>query len=446
VRTSIVGAGYVGLVTGACLAELDHDVVVVDLDEDRVRAIAAGVSPIHEPGLEGLLRGNLSGRLRATTELAPAVRDTELTLVAVGTPSTEEGIDLTAVVSASRAVGEAIAGKDGYHAVVVKSTVVPGTTDGPVTTVLEDASGRKAGNGLGIGMNPEFLTEGRAVSDFLSPDRLVLGANDDRTHAALRELYEPLDASVPRLLTSTRTAEMVKYASNALLATMISFANEMANFCAEVGDVDVVDVLRGLHASDYLSPVGPGGERVKAPITSFLEVGCGFGGSCLPKDVRALAVEGERRGRRMPMLRAVLDTNRSQPDEVLRLLESAVQSLAGLRVTVLGLAFKPDTDDVRETPAVPIVERLVSRGADVTLHDPVVRTVPDEIAQLGLRLEPDLERALQDAECVVLVTRWDDYEAVPALLANRDPAPVFLDGRRMLDPAAFSRYVGIGRG
>jgi UDPglucose 6-dehydrogenase/GDP-mannose 6-dehydrogenase len=446
VRVSIVGAGYVGLVTGACLAGDGHEVVVADVDLDKVDAINAAKSPIHESGLPELLARTVGDRLRATGDVADAVRSSDLTLVAVGTPSTTEGIDVSAVVSASRAIGNALVGKSGYHAVVVKSTVVPGTTDGIVTATLESASGRRAGSDLGVGVNPEFLTEGRAVADFQAPDRLVLGANDASTHSVLRQLYEPVDASVPRLLTNTRTAEAVKYASNALLATMISFANEIGDLCAAIGGIDVVDVMRGVHSSEYLSPAGPGGDRIVAPITAFLEAGAGFGGSCLPKDSRALLAEAERRGLQMPVLRAVLETNAARPREVLRLLEAEAGDLSGRRVTVLGLAFKPDTDDVRESPAIPIVMGLVRRGAVVTLHDPVAKALPEALVLLELEITSDLESALAEADAVVLVTRWDEYRAVPSLLAGREPSPVVVDGRRLLDRESVPRYVGIGAG
>ena len=445
-RASIVGAGYVGLVTGACLAESGHDVVVVDVDRSRVDEINAGVSPFHEAGLAELLARNVGARLRATTDVDEAVTGSVLTLVAVGTPSSADGIDLSAIASACHTIGEAIASKKEYHAVVVKSTVIPGTTDGIVTSALEVASGRRAGDNLGVGVNPEFLTEGRAVTDFMAPDRLILGANDSRTHAVLRELYEPVAESVPRLLVNMRTAEMIKYASNALLATMVSFANEIGDLCVEIGGVDAVEVMRGVHASEYLSPLGPDGKRVLAPITSFLVAGCGFGGSCLPKDLRALIAQGESHGRALPVLRAVLETNEARPDEVLRLLETTAGNLRARRVTVLGVAFKPDTDDVRESPAIPIVERLVARGAIVTLHDPVVRDVPEPLRHADVRLEPDLSHAVEGSDAVVLVTRWDDYRELASILAGRHPAPVVLDGRRMLEAGAFASYVAIGRG
>jgi UDPglucose 6-dehydrogenase len=445
VRVSIVGAGYVGLVTGACLADLGHEVVVVDVDEARVEQINSRTSPIHEDGLAEVLSRNMGVRMRATTDFRDAVEHSQLTLVAVGTPSTDDGIDLGAVVEATRAVGESLTRKREYHSVVVKSTVVPGTTDGIVATTLEEASKRRLGIDLGVGVNPEFLTEGRAVADFQSPDRLVLGANDPRSHAVLQELYASVDHRVPRLLTNTRTAEMIKYASNALLATSISFANEIADLCSAVGDVDVADVMAGVHASDYLSPVGADGVRMRAPITSFLEAGCGFGGSCLPKDLRALIAEGGRRGVDLHVLPATLRTNELRPDAVVRLVEAAVGDPSGRRVTVLGIAFKPDTDDVRETPTVPIVMRLVEKGASVTLHDPVVDAVPPALQGMDVELESDLQAALERADVAVLVTRWREYEELPGLLARLGASPPLVDGRRLLEPSSVQRYIGIGR-
>jgi UDPglucose 6-dehydrogenase len=445
-RVSIVGAGYVGLVTGACLAEQGHEVVCVDVDRTKVDRITAGSTPIYEPGLEALLARNAGAKLRATTDLADAVTSTDLTLIAVGTPSSNGGIDLRAVVSATRAIGSALADKQGYHVVAVKSTVVPGTTDEVVLPLLEEASGKRAGAEFGVGVNPEFLTEGQAVADFMASDRLVLGGIDDRTHAVLEELYTGFAPSVPRLRIDTRTAEMIKYASNALLATMISFANEIGNLCTAVGDLDVVEVMQGVHLSHYLSPFAPDGTRVRAPITSYLEAGCGFGGSCLPKDVKALIAEGERREQPMRLLRAVLETNDAQPERLVQMVENAVGDLNGRRVTVLGLAFKPDTDDVRETPAIPIVQRLVARAARVTIHDPVVRSLPEQLQDSHAVLSDELEGAIRDADAVVLVTRWDQYLEVPALLADLNPTVPFIDGRRLLAKERIPNYLGIGAG
>jgi UDPglucose 6-dehydrogenase/GDP-mannose 6-dehydrogenase len=280
----------------------------------------------------------------------------------------------------------------------------------------------------------------------MGADRLVLGGIDERTHAALKELYGDFAPSVPRLLTDTRTAEMIKYASNALLATMISFANEVGNLCTAVGGVDVVDVMRGVHLSHYLSPPGPDGVRAKAPITAYLEAGCGFGGSCFPKDVRALIAEGDHREQPMRLLRAVIETNDRQPGELMRLVERAVGDLQAKRVTVLGLAFKPDTDDVRESPAIPIVQRLAARGARVTIHDPVVADLPGELQLPEVSLSVDLEDALREADVVVLVTRWARYLEVPVLLAASNPAVPLVDGRRLLEKESVANYFGIGAG
>jgi UDPglucose 6-dehydrogenase/GDP-mannose 6-dehydrogenase len=237
---------------------------------------------------------------------------------------------------------------------------------------------------------------------------------------------------------------MIKYASNALLATMISFANEIGNLCSATGGVDVVDVMRGVHLSSYITPRSAKGERVEAPIASFLGAGCGFGGSCLPKDVRALISEGSRRGQPMRMLNAVIETNDAQPDEVMRLAEEAAGDLHDRRVTVLGLAFKPATDVVRESPAIPIISRLLDRGAKVTVHDPLVTTLPEVLQGAGVDLDSDLEGTLEQAEVVILVTRWDTYSDVPALLARLREPPVLVDGRRMIDKTSVLQYAGVG--
>ena len=250
-NVSIIGTGYVGLVTGACLAEKGHHVTCVDIDPERVAALNRAESPIFEAGLDELLRKHVGRTLKATTDLPAAVSDSELTLIAVGTPFDGQTIDLAAVMAASRQIGSTLRNKTAYHVVVVKSTVVPGTTDLHVIPALEAASGKRAGVDFGVGMNPEFLSEGEAVHDLMFPDRIVLGGNDERTLDTLEELYRPF-AAAPRIRTNTRTAELIKYASNALLANLISFSNEIANLCSALGGIDVMDVMRGVHLSQVL--------------------------------------------------------------------------------------------------------------------------------------------------------------------------------------------------
>ena len=326
---------------------------------------------------------------------------------------------------------------------VVKSTVVPGTTDGVVLPILEQASGRRAGDDFGVGMNPEFLTEGEAVGDFMSPDRIVCGGIDERTQGMLELLYAPFP-DAPKLRTNNSTAEMIKYASNALLATLISFSNELANLGATLGDVDSVEVLTGLHLSRYLSSVLADGSRVDAPITSFLMAGCGFGGSCLPKDVNALIAAGRGAGVPMELLQAVIDVNGRQPDQIFARLAKHFDSLAGKRVTVLGLSFRPDTNDMRESPAIPIVRRLLSEGATVSAYDPVATEEARNAFGDTVELCGSLEDALTDTDAVVLVTRWKEFNEVPAVLARIGSKPVVVDGRRMLDKGSVDRYEGIG--
>jgi UDPglucose 6-dehydrogenase len=442
-RVAVVGAGYVGLVSGVCLAEVGHEVVCVDLDPAKVARIRAGEPPIHEAGLEPLLRSQLGLRFTVTSDLAAAVLASDLSLIAVGTPFDGQRIDLTFVRQAAAEIGAALRHKPAYHVVVVKSTVVPGTTDSVVAPILEATSGKRAGVDFGVGMNPEFLTEGQAVRDFMEPDRLVLGAADGRALESLEALYDSFNG-VPKIRTNPRTAEMIKYASNALLATAISFSNEIANLCAALGQVDAVDVMRGLHASSYLTVHCPGGSPVEAPITSFLHPGCGYGGSCLPKDVKALAAHGEAAGVPMPLLRAVDAVNMGQPGQLLRQLERHVPSLSGLRVGVLGLAFKPDTDDVRESPAFSVIRLLLERHATVKAFDPVA--MPQARCLLGdaITYADSLDACLSEVDAVVLLTRWKEFEAVPALLRGMRSPPLLLDGRRQLDPRSVPRYAGVG--
>ena len=327
-HVAVVGTGYVGLVTAVGLAELGHTVVCIDVDQGKVAALDRGDPPIFERGLEELLRRHLGVRLRATTDLAAAVRDSELTFICVGTPSREDGsIDVSFVQLAAEQIGDALAGTTRWHAVVVKSTVVPGTTDRIVTPALERASGRRAGVELGVGVNPEFLTEGQAVDDFLRPDRIVIGG-DGQTVAALRELFAGFQG-VPIVETNAPTAEMIKYASNAMLATAISFSNEIANLGAEIGGIDAVEVMKGVHLSRYLTtPLGDG-TSVTAPLSSFLEAGCGYGGSCLPKDVAALAARGREVGSRLRLLEAVAEVNDRQPGSARRAAPTAAGHAGG---------------------------------------------------------------------------------------------------------------------
>lgn len=441
-RISIIGSGYVGLVTGACLAEKGHSVICVDVDPARVAALNRAEPPFFEAGLADLLARNAGRELTATTDLAAAVAGTEVTFVAVGTPFNGAQIDLTAVLTASREIGSALSHKESYHLVVVKSTVVPTTTDLQVLPALEASSGRRAGRDFGLAMNPEFLSEGEAVNDFMFPDRIVLGGIDQRSVDVLESIYEPFDPVIPRLRTNTRTAEMIKYTSNALLATLISFSNEMANVGAALGGIDAVDVMLGVHFSQYLRGRNCDG---LPPIVSFLRAGCGFGGSCLPKDVKAMVAHGATVGIPMRLLDSVIQVNEAQPQRVVTLLRKHWPELSGIRISVLGLAFKPETNDVRESPAFPIVRDLVCLGAVVRAFDPVaVNEARRIIAEPAITYCDSLNSALDDAQAVIVITPWKQFDVLPELLRHRQPAVLFVDCRRTFPKDAFDRYEGIG--
>jgi UDPglucose 6-dehydrogenase len=443
VKIAVLGVGYVGLVSGACFADAGHQVTCVDVDAGRVAAINRGECPIFEPGLPEVLARTVGRTLTATVDAAAAIAKSDITFIAVGTPFDGERIDLTQIDEAARVIGRALRDVPGYHVVVVKSTVVPGTTDTRVRPILERESGKRAGVDFGLGMNPEFLTEGEALGDFKYPDRIVCGGIDARSHEVQAEVYESFDAPVIR--TNNSTAELIKYASNALLATLISFSNELANLATAVGGIDVCEVMRGVHASRYLSTRLDDGRVVQPPILSFLLAGCGFGGSCLPKDVAALAAHGAAAGVPMRMMRAVLDVNATQHQQMIELAHKHLPSLAGRRVTVLGVAFRPDTNDTRESPAIPIVKSLLAEGARVVVYDPAAGAEAARLFATAATVAPTLDAAVADAEAVLIVTRWNEFQRLPDVLAALGRNPVVIDGRRMLSPSSVERYEGIGR-
>ncbi|MDO4904060.1 MAG: UDP-glucose/GDP-mannose dehydrogenase family protein [Lautropia sp.] len=459
-KLCVVGTGYVGLVSGTCLASVGHDVVCVDVDAAKVERINRGEPPIHEEGLEALLKANVGTRLRATTSLPEAMENADVALICVGTPFDGKTIDLSYVLQVSREIGSALkaqaeaakaAGKQPHYCVVtVKSTVVPGTTDTAVREAIEAASGLKAGKDFGLGMNPEFLAEGVAVKDFQEPDRIVVGGIDERSTQQLAEMYA-MFKNTPIIQTTPRTAEMIKYTSNAFMATMISFSNEIARICDGIGELDAAEVFKGLHLMKHLIYRDGAGQLKVVGASSFLWAGCGFGGSCFPKDVKAITAHAGHRGVATPMLDAVLSTNKTQPEQMLRMLKDRLGDLNGRRVTVLGVAFKPGTDDVRESPSLQIIAELVKAGAKVTAHDPIaVETGRKALTEMGVgpqtyAFESDLDTALASAEAVVLITSWPEYRAVPELQkkAGREAVP-FIDGRRFIARDALPHYSGIG--
>ncbi|RXK47459.1 UDP-glucose 6-dehydrogenase AglM [Halorientalis pallida] len=428
-HVSVVGSGYVGTTIAACFADLGHEVTSVDIDEDIVAAVNDGDAPIHEPGLDPLVSVYGGDRLRATTDY-DTIRETDVTFLALPTPKNDDGsIDTSIMEAGAESVGEAIAEKDGYHLVVVKSTVVPGTTEDTLTPLVEAASGKTAGEDFGVAVNPEFLREGTAVDDFMEPDKIVVGTDGDgRALDLLAEVYEPLvlQWDVPVFETGPREAEMIKYANNGFLAAKVSLINDIGNICKEFG-VDAYEVAEAIGLDDRI------GEQ-------FLRSGVGWGGSCFPKDTSAIIQHARDAGYDPRMLEAAVEVNERQPERLLSLLDEHVEA-EGDRIAVLGLAFKPGTDDIRNSRAIPVIEGLRERGAEVVAYDPVAA------GEMAERF-PDIEyaesaaAALDGASGAVVVTDWDEFGTLDEEFDAMEEA-VVVDGRRIVERREGITYEGL---
>ena len=439
-KLTVVGTGYVGLVTGACFAEMGNDVLCVDLDARKIDRLRAGEIPIHEPGLQAVVQRNVAaGRLHFTTDVQEGVRFGTLQFIAVGTPPGEDGsADMQHVLAAARAIGTHMTD---YKLVVDKSTVPVGTADAVRAQIAATLAARGASDvPFSVVSNPEFLKEGAAVEDFMRPDRIVVGADDERAALLMRALYAPFQRQRDKLiLMDVRSAELTKYAANAMLATRISFMNEMALLAEKLG-ADIDQVRRGIGTDPR---IGPG----------FLYAGCGYGGSCFPKDVKALLASAGGVDEPLHVLAAVERANERQKHLLAdRVVARFGADLSGRRIALWGLAFKPDTDDLREAPALVVARALAARGAQIVAHDPVAmdaaRAALADLPGLGFADTP--MQALEGADALVIATEWrafrsPDFERVRGLLRT----PVVFDGRNLFDPVQMRElgieYHAIGR-
>jgi len=429
---AVIGSGYVGLVTGACFAEFGVDVTCVDTNAEKITRLAQGQTTIYEPGLDQLLSRNLqAGRLSFTTDVESAIKESLVIFLAVGTPPKDDGsADLTHVDAAARAIA---ASMNDYKVVVTKSTVPVGTGNRLATLIREH---QPTPVQFGIVSNPEFLREGAAISDFMRPDRVVIGSTDARAIEVMRDLYRPLYLiETPFVITSVEGAELIKYAANAFLATKISFINEIANLCEEIG-CDVHEVARAIGMD----------RRIGA---KFLHPGPGFGGSCFPKDARALSSIAKQYSCETRIVDAVIEVNQLQRQSMVPKIEKLAGGLDGKRVAVLGLAFKPETDDIREAPALDIIRGLIERGATVSAYDPVASPAAE-------RLLPQIEYAADEyaaataAEVLVFVTEWNQFRALDMeRIRGLMKTPKIADLRNIYEPADMRElgfeYVGVGR-
>jgi UDPglucose 6-dehydrogenase len=414
-KISVIGTGYVGLPAGAGFAKHGHDVKCVDIDEEKVEKINNGECPIYEEGLPELLEEVVSdGNLEATTDTVTAVKNADIVFLAVGTPMDKEGnINLDYIEQASKDVAEGMKEREGYQTIVVKSTVVPTTTEEKVIPILEE-SGKDAGEDFGVCMNPEFLREGTALDDFLHPDRIVIGELDERSGEDLEKIYSDFEAPIMR--TSLKAAELIKYASNSLLATKISFINEIGNLCKELG-MDVYEVADGVGMDHRI-------ER------SFLNSGAGFGGSCFPKDVRALIKFMEDQGEEPRILEDTISVNEDQKTKLVEQLKQHYSDLSGKTIAVLGLSFKPGTDDIRQSPAIDIISELKESGAKVKAYDPkAIENMKEKHPET--EYTTDYQEALENADAGLIVTDWEEFNSIDRGDLQTMNKALLFEGRRM---------------
>ncbi len=424
-KISIIGAGYVGLVTGAVLAGKGHDVICVDIDKEKVDRINQAIPPIHEEGLPEMLKAVVNNKkLRATTDLKEAIHNSEMCFICVGTPSKPNGeIDLTQLENAAKQVGSALKDKKGFLSIVVKSTVVPGTTENIILPALSHSSGKKAPDDFSLCYSPEFLREGKAMQDFLKPDKLVIGFKDTICVNNIKHVLNPI---CPVIETNYKTAELIKYANNAFLATKISFANEIGNLCKQLG-IDAYTVSRAIGFDPRIGK-------------EFLGAGLGFGGSCLPKDTSALISAYKKSGLNPKLLQAVLEINEQQIERFVHLAEKKAGNLNGKHVAVLGTAFKAGTDDIRESPAIKVIGLLLAKGATVHVFDP--KALENTKKELGNKVSyaSTISDCLTSADLCLICTDWPEFKFVDFSGMKHK---VVIDGRHIVEKKDGIDYEGL---
>ncbi len=436
-RISFFGLGYVGLVTALAFASRGFKVYGHDVDKNKIKNLRNKKLYIYEPGLQDLLERSEENFI-PTENAEEALMKTDVTFITVGTPSRPDGsIDLSYVRSAAETIGRALR-KKGYHLIVVKSTVLPGTTE-EVARIIERESGRRAGEGFGICMNPEFLREGNAVEDIFKPDRIVIGCIDERSGDMLEGLWREFygNEMPPLLRTNLVNAEFIKYASNAFLAMKVSFINEIANIAQRVKGADVEVIARGIGLDKRIGPL-------------FLKAGLGFGGSCFPKDLMALMRFSEELGYDPRLLRSTIDLNKEQPYKAVELAEKLVGSLDGKKIAVLGLSFKPNTDDMRDAVSIRVVEGLLRKKARVSVYDPAAMENARRIFKDKVEYAESAFDCIKDADCAIIVTEWDEFRRLgPDDFIRNMRNPAVVDGRRIYNPDEFAgrvKFSAIGLG
>ena len=443
-NVSIVGTGYVGLVSGLCLTSIGHNVICVDNDKNKVDQIKKGIPPIYEKSLEDLLKKHLGNGFDITTNLEDAISLSDITLIAVGTPFDGNSIDLSFIKNVSIEIGKILKNKLDFHTIVVKSTVIPGTTENLVGRTIQKYSGLLPGKEFGLGMNPEFLREGDAIKDFMWPDRIVIGSIDKRSRDIIGNLYLSFKEATDMVYVNNSTAEMIKYTSNSYFAMLISFSNEISNICDELDCVDAMNVMKGLYLDGRISPLVDS-KRITPGSVSYLKPGCGYGGSCFPKDVKTLVSFSDNLNIDASILKATLKVNEEQPNVILEKIYSHFSSVKLLKVGVLGLTFKPETDDIRESPSIKIISKLLTQGSIVHAYDPkATKEVSKVFPEGDISFHKDMKSVVSVSDVIVVLTSWEEFNNLPEILQKKNKDTLVIDGRRMFDPLSFNNYEGVG--
>jgi len=438
---SIVGTGYVGLSAAVAFAKKGYHVITSTHDSRKVAMISEGVAPFYEPELQEALKEVVKRKaLKCTLNTEEAVLNSDISFITVGTPSRPDGsIDLQYIKNSAYEIGEALRKKESYHLIVVKSTVLPGTTEKIVKPIIESRSGKSCGAEFGLCMNPEFLREGSALHDTLHPDRIIIGEYDKKAGDILETLYRDFygEKIPPIMRTNLATAELIKYASNAFLATKVSFINFIANLCQKIPGVDVKTVAEGMGLDKRIGPL-------------FLNAGLGYGGSCFPKDVKALIHYSKSLGCDPSLLEVVEKINESQPYKAIELCKRFLGNLKGKKIAILGLAFKPKTDDMREARSIPIINQLLKEGAKITAYDPVAIENAKSIFKNEITYASSAIECIKGADCCILVTEWEEFKKLkPKDFIENMKQLILIDGRRIYNPEEFSeklKFAAIGLG
>jgi len=429
---SIIGAGYIGLCTGVCLAHKDYPVIISEIDEEKINLINMGGAPFFEPKLEEMLRRVIEkNKLKAVNDTVKAVLDTEMTFICVGTPSQSNGkIDLTFVENAAIDIGEALSKKESYHLVIVKSTVLPGTTEQVVKSALEKTSKKQTGNEFGLVMNPEFLREGNAIFDTMNPDRIIIGEYDKKSGDCLEDFYRNFHKQVPPIVRmNLNTAELVKYSNNSFLAMKISFINEIANICEKIHNTNIDLISKSIGLDERIA-------------SKFLEAGPGWGGSCFPKDLKALITFSNSVKHDPILLKAITELNDNQAAHVASIVMEELNTIEDKNIAILGLAFKPNTDDVRESPAFKIMNNLLSQKAKLTVYDPKAMKNTKKNYGDRIRYAENAIECITDADCCILITHWSEFlDLEPETFKTWMKVPIVIDTRRLYDAEHYRKKI-----